>query len=115
MSKQKPSQGFHFKFEHHWGGEDNWYTKGKRWAKKQKFPVNHLALGVLEWLWNTWVDEKVKMEMDSVDNQVEEIKKQWEENDREEPEIVEEGVFGDEGWSISISNKAFDRGSEETD
>ena len=36
MSKQKPSQGFHFKFEHHWGGEDNWYTKGKRWAKKQK-------------------------------------------------------------------------------
>ena len=115
MSKQKPSQGFHFEFEHHWGGEDTWYTKGKRWAKKQKFPVNHLALGVLEWLWNTWVDEKVKMEMDSVDNQVKEIKKQWEEDDREQPEIVEEGVFGEEGWSISISNKAFDRGSKETD
>ena len=55
------------------------------------------------------------MEMDSVDNQVEEIKNQWEEDDREQPEIVEEGVFGEEGWSISISNKAFDRGSEETD
>jgi len=37
------------KFEYQWGGEDTWYTKSKRWANKQKFPINHLALGLIEW------------------------------------------------------------------
>ena len=32
-----------WKFEKTWGGNDNWYTKSKRWANKQKFPVNHLG------------------------------------------------------------------------
>lgn len=73
------------KFEHQWGGEDTWYTKGKRWANKQKFPINHLALGFIEWLWQHWVDGKVQMEMTSVDKQAEEIKKQWEE---EEPQTI---------------------------
>ena len=52
--------------------------------------------------------------MDSVDKQVEEIHSQWEDEERKQfaPEIVEEGVFGDEGWSISISNPIVDRGSE---
>ena len=115
MSKQKPSQGFHFKFEHHWGGKDTWYTKGKRWANKQKFPINHLALGFLEWLWQHWIDGKVKLTMTDVDKQAEEIVKSWEGEDGEQWDVVEEGVFGDEGWSISATNKAFDRGSEETD
>ena len=106
-----------WKFEKTWGGNDNWYTKSKRWANKQKFPVNHLALGFIEWLHKHWIDGKIEMEMDSVDKQVEEIHSQWEDEERKQfaPEIVEEGVFGDEGWSISISNKAFDRGSKETD
>ena len=58
-------------FEHHWGGEDTWYTKSKRWANKQKFPINHLALGIIEWLWNHWVDGKVKMTMTDTDKQTE--------------------------------------------
>ena len=70
------------KFEHQWGGEDNWYTKSKRWANKQKFPINHLALGFIEWLWQHWVDGKVEMEMQSVDKQAEEIKEQWKEEDK---------------------------------
>ena len=76
------------KFEHQWGGEDTWYTKGKRWANKQKFLINHLALGFIEWLWQHWVDGRVEMEMTSVDKQAEEIKKQWEEEEKQEP-IVE--------------------------
>ena len=28
---------FDFEFEHHWGGEDTWYTKSKRWANKQTY------------------------------------------------------------------------------
>jgi len=114
MSQETPSQGSLYKFEYHWGGEDNWYTKGKRWANKQKFPINHLALGVLEWLWKLYVDERVKQEMKSVDEQAEKIKAEWEKEDgRPEPEIVERGVFGEEGWSISMSNKNIGGGSEE--
>ena len=105
-----------YKFEHHWGGEDNWYTKGKRWANKQKFPINHLALGAIEWLWKHWVDGKVEMEMQSVDKQAEEIVKQWDKEDEQpKPEIVETGVFGEEGWSLSISNPVVERRSEESD
>jgi len=109
---------FEYKFEHQWGGEDTWYTKGKRWAGKQKFPINHLALGVLEWLWQQWVEGKVEMEMQSIDKQVKEIGKIWDEEDernRPKPEIVETGVFGEEGWSISMSNPVVDRGSQESE
>ena len=117
MSKKTPSQDFNYKFEHHWGGEDNWYTKGKRWANKQKFPINHLALGALEWLRERWVDGRVEMEMASVDKQAEEIKEQWDKEDEQrstnKAEIVETGLFGEEGWSISVSNPVVERGSEE--
>jgi hypothetical protein len=75
------------KFEHNWGGEDTWYTKGKRWAKKQKFPIDHLALGILEWLWKHWVDGRVEMEISSVEKQAEEIKEQW--KSEENAEILE--------------------------
>ena len=52
--------------------------------------------------------------MESVDMQAEKIKEEWEKEDgRSEPEIVERGVFGEEGWSISVSNKNIGGGSEE--
>ena len=113
--KTSPPQEFNYKFEHHWGGEDNWYTKGKRWAFNQKFPFNHLALGLVEWLWKHWVDGKVEMEMQSIDKQVKHMGEIWEKEDernRTKPEVVETGVFGEEGWSISMSNSVIDRGSE---
>ena len=46
-----------------------------------------------------------------VDRQAKKLVEQWEEDDRREPIIVEKGVFGDEGWSIEISNPVVDRGS----
>jgi len=96
-----------YEFEYQWGGEDTWYTKGKRWANKQKFPINHLALGFIEWLWQHWVDGKVQMEMTSVDKQTEEIKKQWEEEEKHEP-IVESKPSEVEGLDdIQIKNRAF--------
>lgn len=110
-----------YEFEHQWGGQDTWYTKSKRWAGKQKFPINHLALGTIEWLYKHWVDGKVNMEMDSVDKQTELILKEWEEDaakyyeQRRKPSIVEAGVFGEEGWSISMSNENIDRGPEESE
>ena len=70
-----------FKFDYQWGGVDTPFTKMKRWAQKQKNPiVQHLALGLIEWLWIRWVDGRVEMEMTSVDQQAEEILKEWEED-----------------------------------
>ena len=38
-------------FEKQFGqGVDPWHEKAKRWAKKQKFPISFLALGLIEYL-----------------------------------------------------------------
>jgi len=104
-----------FEFEHQWGGNDNWYTKSKRWAKKQPFWISHLVTGFIEWLHKMWIDGKIEMLMDDVDRQINTIHSEWEANDREfTPHIVEKGVFGDEGWSIEITNPIVDRRSDST-
>ena len=106
---------FQYNFEHQWGGKDNWYTKSSRWAKKQPFPLNHLITGFIEWLHKMWIDGKILRTMDDVDRQAVKIVSDWEENDRQEtPHIVETGVFGDEGWSIEITNPIVERGTSAT-
>jgi len=103
------------KFEKQFGkGVDPWYAKAERWAKKQRFPISFLLLGVIEWLKNKWIDVKIYNTMRDVDRQADAIKKIWEEDDRTEPNIVETGVFGDEGWSIEISNPVVERGTSST-
>jgi len=100
-------------FEHQWGGQDTWYTKSKRWANKQKFPISHLALGFIEWLYKHWVDGKVELEMDSVDRQAEEIKKQWQEN--EQRPTVEEGPSSVPDLpTLRIRNPVVEGGTEES-
>ena len=48
------------KFEKQFGdGVDPWYAKAERWAKKQKFPISFLALGLIEYLKKVWVNVKV--------------------------------------------------------
>ena len=89
-----------------------WYMKAKRWAKKQKFPISFLLLGAIERLKNFWIDVKIYNNMRDVDRQAEALKKHWEEHDEPTtPHIVETGVFGDEGWSIEISNPVVERGT----
>ena len=89
-----------------------WYMKAKRWAKKQKFPISFLLLGAIEWLKNFWIDVKIYNNMRDVDRQAEALKKHWEEHvEPTTPHIVEKGVFGDEGWSIEISNPVVERGT----
>jgi len=98
-----------FEFEHHWGGEDTWYLKLERWAKKQPMPINFLAQGLIEWLKKIWIDAKIQNTMREVDLQAANIVQDWENNDRtNHRHIMETGVFGDEGWSIQISNPAFE-------
>jgi len=101
---------FDFEFEYHWGGEDTWYTKSKRWAKKQKNPiVQHLALGFIEWLWEKWIKGRVQMEMASVDKQAEEIRKQWEEEEKKS--IIKSTPSEVEGLDI-ISISTFNKSDE---
>jgi len=82
-------------FEKQFGkGTDPWYEKAERWAKKQRFPISFLALGIIEWLKQKWIDVKVANTMRDIDRQSEEIKKIWEQYDEEEakqfaPEIIE--------------------------
>ena len=69
-------------FEKQFGkGVDPWYAKAERWAKKQRFPISFLALGIIEWLKQKWIDVKVANTMRDIDRQSEEIKKIWEEED----------------------------------
>ena len=108
-----PSVGLNF--ETTFGkGTDPWYAKAERWAKKQKFPISFLLLGAIEWLKKKWIDVKIHNTMKDVDRQADDLLKQWEENDRREPNIVETGVFGDEGWSIEITNPIVERGTSAT-
>jgi hypothetical protein len=93
-------------------GKITWYMKAQRWAKKQRFPVSFLLLGAIEWLKNFWIDVKIYNNMRDVDRQAEALKKHWEEHDEPTtPHVVETGVFGDEGWSIEISNPVVERGT----
>ena len=106
---------FQYNFEHQWGGKDNWYTKSKRWAKKQPFWLSHLITGFIEWLHKMWIDGKILQVMADVDKDIDKIKSTWEENDKPiTPHIVETGVFGDEGWSIEISNPIVEGRSSST-
>ena len=102
-----------FEFEHTWGGKDNWYTKSKRWAKKKSPFISHLLLGLIEWLYFKWIDAKIENTMIDVDAQTKQILEDWDEPKRE-PLVVERGVFGDEGWSIEITNPIVERGTSAT-
>ena len=104
------------KFEKQFGkGVDPWYAKAERWAKKQRYPLSFLLLGFIAYLKKLWIDVKIYNTMQDVDRQAEALKKQWEKDDRQStPHIVETGVFGDEEWSIEISNPVVDRGSSST-
>ena len=78
------------KFEKQFGkGVDPWYEKAERWAKKQRFPISFLALGIIEWLKQKWIDVKIANTMREIDRQSEEIKKIWEEKDKPKTIITE--------------------------
>ena len=94
-------------------GKITWYMKAERWAKKQKFPISFLLLGIIDLLKKWWINVKIYNTMRDVDRQTNELLHSWKEPERE-PLIVEKGVFGNEGWSIEISNPIVERGTSTT-
>ena len=79
-------------FEKQFGkGTDPWYAKAERWAKKKKFPISFLALGLSAYLKKVWVNVKVENTMRSVDADVEKIHELWDDEEKKQfaPEIIE--------------------------
>ena len=97
-------------FEHTWGGEETTLQKIKKWIKKQKPPFNTILTYLFSYIEKMYWDGKVLQTMAGVDLEVKKLHEQWEEDDKQfTPHIVETGVFGDEGWSIEISNPIVER------
>ena len=72
-------------FEKQFGkGVDPWYAKAERWAKKQKFPISFLALGLIAYLKKVWVNVKVENTMRSVDADVEKIHELWDDEEKKQ-------------------------------
>ena len=102
-------------FEKQFGqGVDPWYEKAKRWAKKQKFPISFLALGLIAYLKKIWINVKIENTMRDVDAQVENIKKGW--DDQSKPIIIEtpSEVDGLNDMSISFSSEEEDPSFDDT-
>ena len=79
-------------FEKQFGkGTDPWYAKAERWAKKKKFPISFLALGLIAYLKKVWVNVKVENTMRNVDADVEKIHELWDDEEKKQfaPEIIE--------------------------
>ena len=105
------------KFEKQFGqGVDPWHAKAKRWAKKQKFPISFLALGLIAYLKKVWINVKVANTMRDVDRQVEDIKKGWDGYTQPAPKIIEtpSEVDGLNDMSISFSSEEEDPSSHDT-
>ena len=101
-------------FEKQFGkGTDPWYAKAERWAKKQKFPISFLLLGLIEYLKRQWINAKVYNTMKDVDMQVENIKKTW--DDDPKPTVIEKPseVEGLNDMSISFSSEEEDPSSHD--
>ena len=76
-------------FEKQFGkGTDPWYAQAERWAKKQRFPISFLLLGIIDYLKKWWIDVKIYNTMKDVDRQTDELLHSWKEPERR-PNIVD--------------------------
>ena len=116
-------------FEKQFGkGVDPWYAKAERWAKKQKFPISFLTLGLIAYLKKVWINVKVENTMKSVDADIKKIHELWdeEETNNRMNVIAQNGndglhysetpseVDGLNDMSISFSSEEEDPSSDDT-
>ena len=117
MSKKTRSQGFSYNFEIVFGkGKDTTLQKIKRWINKQKPPLNTILKYLFSYIEKWYWDGKVLQTMAGVDLETKKLHELWEADDRQiTPHTVETGVFGEEGWSIQISNPIVERRTKESE
>ena len=116
-------------FEKQFGkGIDPWYAKAERWAKKQKFPISFLALGLIAYLKKVWINVKIENTMKGVDADIKKIHELWdeEETNNRMNVIAQNGndglhysetpseVDGLNDMSISFSSEEEDPSSDDT-
>ena len=117
MSKKTRSQGFSYNFEIVFGkGKDTTLLKIKRWINKQKPPFNTILKYLFSYIEKWYWDGKVLETMAGVDLETKKLHELWEADDKQiTPHTVETGVFGEEGWSIQISNPIVGGRTEESE
>ena len=117
MSKKTPSQGFSYNFEIVFDKEkETTLQKIKRWISKQKPPYNTILKYLFSYIEKWYWDGKVLQTMAGVDLETKKLHELWEADDKQiTPHVVETGVFGEEGWSIQISNPIVERRTEESE
>ena len=116
MSKKTPSQGLNYKFEIVFDKKkETTLQKIKRWISKQKPPLNIILKYLFSYIEKMYWDGKVLQTMAGVDLETKKLHELWEADDKQiTPHTVETGVFGDEGWSIEITNPIVERGTSST-
>lgn len=117
MSKKTPSQGFNYKFEIVFDKEkETTLQKIKRWISKQKPPLNIILKYLFSYIEKMYWDGKVLQTMAGVDLETKKLHELWEADDKQiTPHTVETGIFGEEGWSIQISNPIVGGRTEESE
>ena len=117
MSKKTPSQGFNYKFEIVFDKKkETTLQKIKRWISKQKPPLNIILKYLFSYIEKMYWDGKVLQTMAGVDLETKKLHEQWDADDKQiTPHTVETGVFGEEGWSIQISNPIVGGRTEESE
>ena len=117
MSKKTPSQGFNYKFEIVFDKEkETTLQKIKRWISKQKPPLNIILKYLFSYIEKMYWDGKVLQTMAGVDLETKKLHEQWDADDKQiTPHTVETGIFGEEGWSIQISNPIVGGRTEESE
>ena len=74
MLEKKPSQDFHFEFQHRWGGVPSAVQQFEDWSKKQKGIFRFILLNFcLPWYAKWWLEFKVDKTMHDVDQQIENL------------------------------------------
>ena len=117
MSKKTPSQGFNYKFEIVFDKKkETTLQKIKRWISKQKPPLNIILKYLFSYIEKMYWEGKVLQTMAGVDLETKKLHELWEADDKQiTPHTVETGVFGEEGWSIQISNPIVGGRTEESE
>jgi len=116
MSKKIPSQDFSYEFEVVFDKEkETTLQKIKRWINKKEPPLKTILTYLFSYVEKWYWEGKLKQTMSGVDSEVDKIHDVWDNELRtEQPIQLEEGVFGEDDWSISISNPVIGRGNDDS-
>ena len=116
MSKKIPSQDFSYEFEVVFDKEkETTLQKIKRWINKKEPPLKTILTYLFSYVEKWYWEGKLKQTMSEVDSEVDKIHDVWDDELKtEQPIQLEEGVFGEDDWSISISNPVIGRGNDDS-